>query len=369
MERLRFGKSCFARMALCALAAITAISAAGQPGGIAPSHAAGKIFRLDGGEVTYAMGVSSHGELQTVYWGRRLAASDALPTPTPVSFAFEIDDTEQEFPGWGGGVLDEPALKITFPDGNRDLVLHYQSEKTDGGQLLITLRDISRDIYVTLHYKLDAETGILARWATIENRTNENLMVAQAESAIWNLPAGTNYSLRYLAGRWGGEFQLQSQKIEPGSVVLESRRGYTGHQSSPWFAIERGGATETEGSVWFGVLAWSGGWRITVQQDPMRQVRIVGGIQSVRFWLSPCAWPATGSAGLLRWLFPPWIRCGLAAPSSLREHADSASSSPSTAPSRFVQLVGSHGIQYRRARAGGVGGEGREHRGGALRHG
>ena len=242
-----------------------------------------KVFRLDGGDVTYAMGINGRGELQTVYWGRKLAASDALPTPKPIGFADEMNDTEQEFPGWGGGVLDEPALKITFPDGNRDLVLHYVSHVVSGSDLLVTLRDISRDVFVTLHYSMDPNTGILARSATIENRMKANLTIEQTEAAIWNLPAGTDYSLRYLAGRWGNEFQLQTQKVEPGSIVLESRRGSTGHQSSPWFAVERGGATETEGSVWFGALAWSGSWRITVLQDPIHQVRIAGGFNSFDF--------------------------------------------------------------------------------------
>ena len=111
--------------------------------------ATNKIFRLDGGDVTYAMGINGRGELQSVYWGERLAASDALPAPAPVSFADEMNDTPQEFPGWGGGALDEPALKATFPDGNRDLVLHYTSHVIDGNELRVTLQDISREIYVT----------------------------------------------------------------------------------------------------------------------------------------------------------------------------------------------------------------------------
>jgi len=94
------------------------LSANSQAAGTA-SNTGRKLFRLDGGDVTYAMGANARGELQTVYWGRRLATSDPLPTHVPVTYADEINDTEQEFPGWGGGVLDEPALKIMYADGNR----------------------------------------------------------------------------------------------------------------------------------------------------------------------------------------------------------------------------------------------------------
>ena len=138
------------------------------------------------------MGVNARGELQSVYWGERLAASDALPAPRIVSFADEMNDGPQEYNGWGGGTLDEPALKATFPDGNRDLVLHYASHAIDGNELRVTLRDISRDIYVTLKYRMDPATGVLARLAAIENRTSDKVMLEQAEAANWNLPASTD---------------------------------------------------------------------------------------------------------------------------------------------------------------------------------
>ncbi len=242
-----------------------------------------KVFRLDGGNVTYAFGVNSRGELISIYWGRRLSSSDHLTVPKIVGFADEMNDRPQEFSGWGGGMLNEPALKITFSDGNRDLVLHYLSHAIEGKELRVTLRDISRDIFVTLKYRMDAATGILARSAQIENRTTAKVILEQAEAGSWNLPAATDYTLHSLAGRWGGEFQLETQKIQPGETLLESRRGSTGHQSSPWFAIDRGHATETEGSVWFGALAWSGSWRITVGQDPMQQIRVTGGYNPFDF--------------------------------------------------------------------------------------
>ena len=38
-----------------------------------------KVFRLDGGDVTYAFGVNARGELQQLYWGGRLGAADRIP--------------------------------------------------------------------------------------------------------------------------------------------------------------------------------------------------------------------------------------------------------------------------------------------------
>jgi len=129
-----------------------------------------------------------------------------------------------------------------------------------------------------------SETGILARWSNIENRTEVPLTVEQAESAEWNLPSATGYSLRFLSGRWGGEDQLQTRAITPGNTALESRRGFTGHEFAPWFAVAQNDrVTEQNGEVWFGALAWGGSWRITIEQDVMQQVKIVGGYNPFDF--------------------------------------------------------------------------------------
>lgn len=222
--------------------------------------------------------------VQTVYWGPRLAANDPVPAAEHVSRAFEFNDSPQEYAGWGGGLFTEPALKVTFPDGNRDLVLHYVSQHVQPHGFTIELKDIARDVYVTLHYQMDAPTGILARWADIENGTKQPILVEQAESAEWNLPPSTHYVLRYLDGRWGGEDQLTRQAIQPGETVLESRRGFTGHEFAPWFSITADDAvSEQSGLVWFGALAWSGSWRITIQQDEFKQVKVVGGFNPFDF--------------------------------------------------------------------------------------
>jgi alpha-galactosidase len=242
------------------------------------------VFRLAGGNTEYAFGVNSKGMLQTIYWGGRLSPDDPLPTPKAMGRAFEMDDTPQEYAGWGGGIQAEPSLKITFPDGNRDLVLHYKSHtlRADGAD--IELRDIERNVVVTLHYTIDRQTGIIARSATIQNNTGKSFLIQQAAAAEWNLPRSSEYVLHYLAGRWGGEDQLETRPLVPGPTVLESRRGFTGHEFAPWFSIaENKQVTEREGEVWFGSLAWSGSWRITIEQDPLQQIRITGGFNPFDF--------------------------------------------------------------------------------------
>jgi alpha-galactosidase len=247
---------------------------------------ASKVFRLDGGDVSYVFGVNPRGELQQIYWGGRIGETDAIPPPQPMrevaSFDSSYTTTPQEYAGWGEGLFVEPALKITFADGNRDLVLHYESHTTRTDGMDVVLRDISRKVYVTLHYSMDATSGILSRSATIENREEQPVTIEQAAAAAWALPAG-QYSLNYLTGRWAGEWTLNQEAVRHGARVLESRRGTTGSQANPWFAIQAGEPDEDHGEVWFGALAWSGSWRITVEQDQLDAVRVTGGFNPFDF--------------------------------------------------------------------------------------
>ena len=202
-----------------------------------------KVFRLDGGDVSYVFGVNPRGELQQLYWGARLAATDsfeqAAPLPEWASFDSSYNNTPQEYAAWGAGLFAEPALKISFADGNRDLVLHFLHYTASTNGIDVVLKDIAREVYVTLHYAIDPKTGILARSATIQNREAQPVSVEQAAAAAWALPPA-HYTLSYLTGRWAGEWNLTQEAIHPGARVFESRRGSTGHQANPWFAITAG---------------------------------------------------------------------------------------------------------------------------------
>ena len=246
-----------------------------------------KVWLLTTRDSSYAMGVDANGLLQHLYWGAPLWRADDVPGAMPGRELSSEDPAEmlqrEEFPAWGGPRYYEPALKLTRADGNRDVVLHYLSHQIRENNLDITLKDIRDDIRVVLHYRVYPDYGVLERSASIQNKTARPLTVESAQSATWNLPAGEGYQLTYLTGRWAAETQINREAIHPGMKVLESRKGQTSHNINPWFAIDAGDAGEEHGGVWFGALAWSGNWRITVEQTPYRQVRVTGGLNTFDF--------------------------------------------------------------------------------------
>jgi alpha-galactosidase len=247
-----------------------------------------QVFRIDAADMSYVLGINDKKQLQTLYWGKRLNGADTFASPhaDPGVSAFDssTNTTQQEFVAWGGGLYVESDLKATFPDGNRDLVLQYVSHSIEGARLIVVLKDISHEVYVQLEYQADATTGVLRRSARVQNKTNAPFTIEQLAAGTWNIPRGTDYRLRYLTGRWAGEWNLHEQLIQPGKTILESRRGSTGDQNNPWFAIDRTGSNDQDhGDVWFGALGWSGSWQISVEQDEIQQIRVSGGPNTFDF--------------------------------------------------------------------------------------
>jgi alpha-galactosidase len=246
-----------------------------------------KVFRLDGGAVTYAFGVNADGRLQTVYWGSALSPGDKLAAPVPVadnsSNETSITVTPFEFPGFGAGLTVEPALKVTFPDGVRDLDLRYVDHQLSGDRIVVRLKDVSRAVHVTLTYSMDNATGILSRAAMVENRTHDWIQIDQLAAASVNLPYSDDYQVSYLTGRWAGEFALQTRPVGPGATVIESRKGVTSHQANPWIALSRNMTEEESGPVWFGALGWSGSWRVSVDMDSLGGIRVTAGYNPFDF--------------------------------------------------------------------------------------
>lgn len=246
-----------------------------------------KVFVLDAGPNTVAIGVNERSEIQPLYFGQRLWRDQDLPAARSMrewaSFDRTSTTTPQEYPGYGAGLFVEPGIKVTLQNGVRDTVLKYVSHTINGDTLEIKAKDQGYDLQVSLFYHVYPQ-GIVEKHTVITNKTPNLLTLESAQSGTLHLPPGEGYRLTYLYGRWAGETQMVHEPINPGVKVLESRRGNTSHQANPWFAIDGPEpVSETNGAVWFGALGWSGNWRIAVEQTPHQQVRVTGGLNTFDF--------------------------------------------------------------------------------------
>jgi alpha-galactosidase len=238
----------------------------------------------------YALGLNAAGLLAHRYWGPRLAGPGDYPpapdSPGWASFNNPAELTREEYPGYEDMKFVEPCLVATFADGVRGTVLRFESaEVREGGapELLIHLRDEAYPLRVTLHYRVHEAYDLIERRVVVANEGGTPVTIERVWSAQWHLPPGESYRLSHLTGRWFEEFQLRRERLSEGVKVLDSRRITTSHHHQPWFALDRGGADEDQGAVWFGALAWSGNWKLAAEVTGFGQTRVSLGLNDWDF--------------------------------------------------------------------------------------
>ncbi|HUV59510.1 MAG TPA: alpha-galactosidase [Desulfatiglandales bacterium] len=249
-----------------------------------------KKWFIETKNMVYVIGVDEKKNLQHLYWGEKLPyVSDYPRVLLPQEFPFDNFEQiiKEEFSPWGGIRYKEPGLKVIYEDQVRDLILKYKTYKLIDidkcKTLIIYLTDPIYNLEVGLTYRLIEEYDLIERWVNIENKGNQSVKIEQILSAQWHLPDIQDYRLSYLYGRWASETKLSRTELPYGKKILESRRGITSHHFNPWFAVDNGQADEDFGKIYYGILAWSGNWKIVFEKDSCSRLQIAGGINDFDF--------------------------------------------------------------------------------------
>lgn len=244
---------------------------------------------LETRNTAYVIGWNAADGLHHIYWGARLAGPDDYrPTDGYLPQVQTSRASREEFPAWGDYKFTEPCLKARFRDGVRAVILDYIDtavDEQDGvATLTIRLRDSHYPLEVTLVYRVFYEFDVIERWACVGNTGQDAIDLEQILSATWHLPRRDSYTLTTLNGKWGGEFQIQRVELPMGKQLVERRRGSSGFDSNPYFALAADGlATETQGEVWFGALAFSGNYKLVIERTAYEHVSVSGGIHDFDF--------------------------------------------------------------------------------------
>ncbi len=242
-----------------------------------------QFFYLKSGEATYAMQVEK-GELANLWYGPDIGRIDDVPTPKDRSLRRRTGSWQSEFnfPEYGGFAPGarglEPALKVTFADGTRDVYLRYKTHEICCDTLTVTLADTVFNLEVTLKYRVLDDTGVIERSSRITNRGSMTAVLEQFESAELHLPYRDSYRMTALTGKWGEEYRISREAIRDGQTILQTRNIMSGPDAVPFFAVDEGDADERHGTVWFGTLLWSGTHRIVAEKDTVGNVHILAGV-------------------------------------------------------------------------------------------
>jgi alpha-galactosidase len=242
---------------------------------------------LETAKTAYAFGINEAGLLVHSYWGNKLPQIEDYPAPPSpndwASFNRAAQLTPEEFTGYEDMKFNEPAIKLSYADGVRDVRLRYQSDSIEGETLAIVLEDSAYQLKATLYYRVHAAYDLIERWVVVENGGEAALELERIFSAQWHLPAGQNYRLHHLWGKWFDEWNHVVEPLATGVKVLESRRITSSHQHNPYFAVDKGNADESQGEVWFGLLEWSGNWKLCAEVNEFYQTRLSMGLNDWDF--------------------------------------------------------------------------------------
>lgn len=224
--------------------------------------------------------------LGIVYFGKKLAqpADNAI-----ISTGVKLDDDNSgifnhPYTPSGTWNLVEPAIQVTHADGNSSLELKYishQVTKIDDNvtQTAILLKDPAYPVEVTLFYKAYFNENTVEQWAVIKHQEQKNITLQKYASANLYFSAD-NYFLTHYHGTWAKEMKPEEIKLSAGIKTLDSKLGTRANLFQPptfMLAFDRS-ATEDEGKVLLGTLAWSGNFKLDFELDTYHNLRLLAGI-------------------------------------------------------------------------------------------
>lgn len=229
-------------------------------------------IETDATALVYAVG--DNGRLYQNYFGKRLnGVADYASLPQGRE-AYLTNGMEDYF---------EPALHINHADGNTSTLLKYQGHTSvaiDGGtETIITLADPEYANRVALHIAAYPKENVYKSWTEIFNDEKTPIVLERYASSLLHFDA-LHYYLTQYDGEWAAEVRPHVQELCYGKKEVDTKLGTRASMFvSPFFQLSLNElATERQGEVLVGTLAWTGNFRFTFDVDQRGGLRVISGI-------------------------------------------------------------------------------------------
>ncbi len=266
-------------------------------------------FQLDTPNASYVLTLADEGYLLHTYWGKRIAPQDLsdllrlndppfVPSKNERERASFMDCAPFEYPCAGIGDYREAAFCLQNEHGARACDLRYVSHRIYNGKynpraiphtwgngcesLDIKMIDAPTGVEVTLHYTVFEGIDAIIRSATLENCGDRDVTLVRAFSASVDLD-DDRFEMISLYGSWARERQAERLPLRHGKQRLDSGRGESSHQYSPFFALVRPETTEQQGEAYGFTLIWSGDFTLQAELTQFCQTRAQIGAQTDDF--------------------------------------------------------------------------------------
>jgi alpha-galactosidase len=212
-------------------------------------------------------------------------------------FVGMLDVLPQEYPTFGLTDFRPPAIEVRNHDGSSLAELRYASHVITPGKprlsglpatyvedageadsLELTLAD-------ALLYTAFRDHLAIARSVRVVNRGRAPVRLERVLSLSVDFKL-SGWDVVTLSGTWARERHYHRQNLASGSLSIESTRGSSSHQQSPFLAFLRPDTGEELGPVYGFSLVYSGNFLVQARVDQFRTTRILMGINPFDFsWL------------------------------------------------------------------------------------
>lgn len=196
----------------------------------------------------------------------------------------EIGLNREAYPAYGIHGEEEKALHVVHNDGNLSLKLLLEDvvETNDSPNVRTTcfkMKDEVYPFYVNIFYKAYYQENIIETWTEIYHKEKQDVKLVKYASAF--LPVKCfNPVLTHFHGNWGNEFRLFEEELQRGMKTIKNKDGIRNtDRDNPSFMLSIDGpATENQGNIIAGTLAWTGNYAISFDRSLQNDINIVAGI-------------------------------------------------------------------------------------------
>ena len=209
---------------------------------------------------------------------------------------FSLDNQLLEYSFVNKGDFKEPAMIIknsrgyTF-DFRYDSYVINKDVKFDESlpsphhideELIITLKEVSLDIKVELHYYVNNTYNVLVRNTVLINNEKEDLIINKIASMQLDL-INKEFYYTTLNGSWIGECHVKRQKISQGIFINDSKTGNSSAKHNPFFFIGEKDIKEDYGEAYSFNLMYSGNHQELIELNVHDHLHIQNGINPFLF--------------------------------------------------------------------------------------
>lgn len=264
-------------------------------------------------QTTYAFRVMETGQLEHLYYGRKIAVEDPAVLIEQHSFApgntiaydqehtnFTLEDMCLETSGYGKGDIREPFVEVIAADGSATTDFVFESaEKVEGKEplatlpssydetgkvehLLVTMKDKNHGYTMELHYFVFEESDVIVRSTKFINTSDaavklDRLMSTQLDFNESGLVVTT------FNGHWTKEMNKYQTTVNIGKFVNSSYTGSSSNRSNPFIMLSHADTSEEIGDCYGLNLVYSGNHYEAVEVNAFEKTRVVTGINPTGF--------------------------------------------------------------------------------------